>query len=887
MFGFDLLRSKLKREISIIFGLILCLTFLASASAQSREKLIGQSAIELAETIKQNNLTIEMHKLSKLIGETEETKRRLALHRIHFINAIYQSIDPKDLKKISNTYQIDSTKNGTFRDKEVAKLFNIVTEYYSLDPVEEETKQLRDNLEPFLKSSDWFVKYNAKLLQSSFDYEVQNLSLALSSIQESLALIPQENSLYAQEAKILILSDSAYIYNYLKVPKLAIEHSNQLISEAQKSNLPIDGYSVVNNFIYSFTAWRDFETANALGEILLELENSTTSETPGLTQMRLASINNELGNYDKALEYATIAINNSDYQPVKKSAKYDYIIALAGLGQTAKAQAEIDKLISKSEDVTELSDRHIVFAEALIAVNENSPRTATRLFNQRLTLEIQNVLSKNNSETGQLIASLHDTADRRSEREAAFEREAKLKAEALLYEQQKNRLMISLGGLLVLSLIGLSIHLRWRVKTARQLAEAAEMALIGEQTKARFLAVASHELRTPLNGVIGISQHLSQTAPTEDLREKNQLILQCGQDLLMTVENMLDMTIIQGQGLTVYPEVMELPRVIQQLEQRWRPVIEQKNIIFTIHLDKDIPQFLFLDRKRIYQSLEVLLSNAAKFTLEGRIHIHITSEPIDKDGITHELKIIVADTGDGIANDNLEKMFEPFVQADSSMTRKYGGSGLGLSVLKYLTDKMDGSIDVRSKLGRGTEIILKIPAKASQVVQQKIPASQPTAQDRKSQDRKLTLNTKPAIAAEPLLHRRHVLIVEDDPTNQQVLKSFLEPEGCTITCLADGTDVIKTLSQKSIDLILMDVRMPIMDGIETTKQIRQSGQAFSGVPIIAITADPAPSNNALCMAAGADLFLKKPVNAKGLFEAIRFVMIHKPELGKPRQSLTA
>jgi len=344
-----------------------------------------------------------------------------------------------------------------------------------------------------------------------------------------------------------------------------------------------------------------------------------------------------------------------------------------------------------------------------------------------------------------------------------------------------------------------------------------------------------------------------------------------------------------------------------ELDQLWRSTLEDKGITFTSFVDDSLSNDIIIDQVRFRQCIDNLLSNAVKFTESGRVHLHVTSEFISETDQT-EITAIIADTGQGMSEEVQQKLFTPFLQADSTMTRKHGGSGLGLAITRSLARMMEGDVTMISKLGRGSEFTLTVRGKKSEAAQilddveafidevDMTPISTQAAAHNElvhdimnfpDEPKNITVNTAQEIATPQTLGKAasedyykpstddlrglKILIVEDNPANQDVIKLFLNPEGCKSQCVTNGIEALDVLETQAIDIILMDIRMPDMDGIQTTQAIRNSGQDYKNTPIIALTADASPETNANCMAAGADIFLSKPVMARELIESIKFI----------------
>ena len=371
------------------------------------------------------------------------------------------------------------------------------------------------------------------------------------------------------------------------------------------------------------------------------------------------------------------------------------------------------------------------------------------------------------------------------------------------------------------------------------------------------------------------------------------------------------MSRIDGEKMELYPELVDVHDIVTELAELWRPKIEDNGVAFTSFVENSLADEVILDKARFQQCLSSLLSNAAKFTAAGRVHLHVTSKPADVDNQV-EITAIVADTGQGMSEEVQSKLFTPFLQADSSMTRKYGGSGLGLAITQSLARMMGGDVTMVSSEGRGSEFTFTVKAEKSESTRilddiealmndvgldlvetapvesenstpegKSVEPEYALIQDTKKASADITAeSTPPSPSQETVIDKKYdpeslqglkVLIVEDIPANQDVVKIFLNPEGCECHGALNGIEALKILDTQSIDIILMDIRMPKMDGIETTRAIRSSTRDYNNIPIIALTADVSAETNAACMSAGADIFLTKPVMGRELIEAIKFI----------------
>ncbi len=334
----------------------------------------------------------------------------------------------------------------------------------------------------------------------------------------------------------------------------------------------------------------------------------------------------------------------------------------------------------------------------------------------------------------------------------------------------------------------------------------------------------------------------------------------------------------------------DIAKLITDIVETWRTMIELKGVTLTYFIDEEINADYLIDTKSFHTCLNTLLSNAAQYTDNGRVHVHVTAEDIAPNSLKN-LSIIVADTGRGISNEQKLSF-----QSEQNKTR--------LAEAMKTAVELGGKMVLNSTLGRGSEFIFTYPCLQSSILEleteplfdsllnnradnfidididyEDIPIHAPTKtslQSQTSTDNKFDPDN---------LRGVRVLIVDDVSSNQEVIKIFLTPEGCDCFCTAAGEEAIETLKTQMADVILMDVRMPGMNGIETIRAIRGSDLAAKNAPIIALTADNSAETNAECMAVGADLFLTKPVLCRDLLEAIRFVRRYQNQEEIPKSKV--
>lgn len=371
------------------------------------------------------------------------------------------------------------------------------------------------------------------------------------------------------------------------------------------------------------------------------------------------------------------------------------------------------------------------------------------------------------------------------------------------------------------------------------------------QAKSEFIANMSHELRTPLNGIYGLAQALESSALLPEQQEQARMIQTSGETLTLLLSDILDMSKIEAGKLELSPVRTDLAQLIRDSHALFAAQAEDKGLAFDLDIDAGFPANVISDGHRIRQCLSNLLSNALKFTDEGRVFMHASAR---QDDGRSQIRIEVADTGIGMSADVMKRLFEPFAQADASISTRFGGTGLGLVISRNLARLMGGDITVSSRPGDGSVFVLEFSAE--------------TASGAGEEGQILT----PAdVAADPRyddLRDLRVLLVEDNLVNREVARAFLKPLTGRIREALNGREALDALAEFDCDLILMDVRMPIMDGIEATRQIRQMPPARSALPIVALTANASEEDARRCLAAGMNAFATKPLRAGDFYDAM-------------------
>jgi signal transduction histidine kinase len=389
-------------------------------------------------------------------------------------------------------------------------------------------------------------------------------------------------------------------------------------------------------------------------------------------------------------------------------------------------------------------------------------------------------------------------------------------------------------------------------KTAQEMAAEAERA---NASKSEFLANMSHEIRTPMNAIIGFSEVLGEEPLTDQQKQYIKLILNSSRHLLGVVNDILDFSKIEAGQMSTESIECDIRVILEDVESLMNPLVKKKNLQLKIGYSDDVPVAIMADPARLRQCLINLLNNAVKFTEQG--YVRIFAQKILKNNNPF-IEFEVSDTGIGIPTEKLGTIFDSFTQADGSTTRKYGGTGLGLTITKQLAGLMGGDVTAESRVGRGSTFRFYIPATT--------PPEQFPENDESANNSEAEQETEMKHGNSQTEFSGRVLVAEDGLANQALIKLLLEKLGFVVTVAGDGLEAVDAIKNQHFEMVFMDMQMPNVNGYEATGRLRSLG---INTPIIAMTANTAAEDEKQCLAAGCDDFVSKPIDKAHLLKVIR------------------
>ena len=722
-------------------------------------------------------------------------------------------------------------------------------------------KSIRARIFDIAKTTDFYVD---TLYPAAFIYvytgDVENALICIEEMKNAPDY--KNNSIYQNYTDTILVAIYSNIGNSILASEILIEN----LENSEENQLPpLTRMKLISNIIYTLVEAEQYEDASRyVNRGLRELDNIRDSgmltdleilqvmwhinSNDAMIKIKTGEYGKLTGQVDQLLEYA----NKLGSPLIQMTSNFVRAAAFFGDGEPQRAAQLLEGVLEEAKSLSAtdtLADIYDFYAEVLTSLGRHEEALAAYLAGQEVynSINIEKIRARTEFMDAQIALGKKNI---QIEKLAAANRTTNS-----LRKRDQVIMILSLcsfGVLFILTLFLLRSRRRLH-QYAKDLAISEKEAQQAAQSKSAFLANMSHEIRTPLNGLMGMAQVLAEKDLSKDQQECVDIIVSSGDLLLTVVNDVLDLSKIEAGKMPIDSIPTNVHQVIDQLVRLWHPKAIEKGLELSCAITSDVPIHVSMDPIRVRQCLSNLLSNAIKFTESGEIKVEVSTAK--SEARETQLQFSVEDSGVGIDPSFVKKLFTAFEQADKSTTRRFGGTGLGLTITTELARLMGGSLDVCSTPGVGSQFILRVAVSpAEPILDSDVSETGQVAMGRS--------NAQPKI-----------LLVDDNQVNRMVAKAFLSPITTDITEAKNGREaLLKLEDNQAYDLVLLDMHMPVMDGPETINEIRNSREVWSGIPIITLTADAMVGDRDRYLAMGTQGYVSKPIVKEDLQNEVNRIL---------------
>ena len=829
---------RLARLAGIVLAILYGMGAMAFVSAQGRAQITPS---ELAAAIERRAQQSNFASLEKFADDARRLSGRERLARLNHAAGIFLNQSEFDrFEKWNNQLGAFALADHNQRYIEVARINALVEKLNNGD------RSVVPVFERYARSDpDWYVRVHAMANQAFAEIASKDAGSALKHLSEAGGLVKERDpdamsarSEIWEAVGLALLSLYDMQGSADALARAEIDYSNPAY--------PHPDFDAVYNMTRLAVQMGDAPLAQRLAAVHHRL--AQRADLPHLAvwdKGLCASVAESFGQPQQTIDcFKGLQPNLADAAFLAPRLLSSRAVALARLHRVDEAQADLAQLrhlkASGQFDATAFEREPQIEAELLAA--QGRPDRALSVMRGYMA-------SSTTTNAAHFNSGVHQITSQLEEQLGALQRNEELN-ERIIYFQWAVGV---LGGMILAGGVFLLIRQR---SLSRQFREAKLRADAANRAKSDFLANISHEIRTPLNGVLGMAQAIAADELPQRQRARLEVISQSGAALLTILNDLLDLSKIEAGRMDLEQVDFDLAELARGVRAAFEPLIEQKGLYLTIDIAPGAAGCYRGDPTRVRQILDNLISNAIKFTQNGGVTVQI-SRPAEV------VRFVVQDTGIGMSAEAAARIFSKFEQADISTTRRFGGTGLGLSICKQLSAAMGGDITVWSETGQGSAFTVTLPL--SRVAS--------------AEAGEAAVASASPLQAGPDQRRIRVLAAEDNLTNQLVVKTLMMQGGCDTTVVADGRAAVHAYETGEYDLVLMDIQMPEMDGVEATRRIRQFEQAVGRyrTPVIALTANAMAHQVGEYLSAGFDDHVAKPIEAAVLFAAVNAALMRREE----------